>query len=97
MCIRDSLGSARDIMGFKGTLVGFAAETENIYENAKKKLLKNDVDWLLANNVSENQAVFNGDYNNIILFDRSGSEKWKRMPKIEIADKLVTRICEYFQ
>lgn len=77
--------------------IGFAAETENIYENAKKKLLKNDVDWLLANNVSENQEVFNGDYNNIILFDRSGSEKWKRMPKIEIADKLVTRICEYFQ
>ncbi len=77
--------------------IGFAAETENIYANAKKKLLKNDVDWLLANNVAQDQEVFHGDYNNIVFFNGSGSEEWGRMPKIDIADELVYRISDHFQ
>ncbi|MEC7088621.1 MAG: phosphopantothenoylcysteine decarboxylase, partial [Pseudomonadota bacterium] len=77
--------------------IGFAAETENIYENAKEKHSKNDLDWLLANDVSENQEVFNGDYNSIVFFERSGSETWQRMPKVDVAEKLVNKISEYFQ
>jgi phosphopantothenoylcysteine decarboxylase/phosphopantothenate--cysteine ligase len=77
--------------------IGFAAETENIYENAKEKYSKNDVDWLLANDVSEDQEVFDGDYNSIVFFDRSGSERWQRMPKVDVAEKLVDKISGYFQ
>ena len=77
--------------------IGFAAETENIYENATEKLLKNDLDWLLANDVSEDKEVFDGDYNSVVFFDRSGSEKWHRMAKIDVADKLVNKITKYFQ
>ncbi len=77
--------------------IGFAAETENVYENAKEKHSKNDLDWLLANDVSEDQEVFNGDYNSIVFFDRSGTETWQRMPKVDVAEKLVNKISEYFQ
>ena len=77
--------------------IGFAAETENMYENAEEKLFKNDVDWLLANDVSEDQEVFDGDYNSIVFFDRSGSEVWQRMPKIDVAEKLANKISQYFQ
>ena len=58
-------------------------QTENVYENAKKTL-KNDLDWLCTD-VSEDQEVFNGDYNSIV-FDRSGSETWQRMPKVDVAE-----------
>ena len=75
--------------------IGFAAETENIYENAKEKHSKNDLDWL-ANDVSENQKVFNGDYNSIVFLKDQG-QRHGRMPKIDVAEKLVNKISEYFQ
>ena len=40
---------------------------QKIFEKMQKKTLKNDLDWLLANDVSENQKVFNGDYNSIVF------------------------------
>ena len=51
----------------------------------------------IRDSVSEDQDVFNGDYNSIVFFDRSGSETWQRMPKVDVAEKLVNKISEYFQ
>lgn len=49
------------------TLIGFAMESDNVLENAKKKLLRKKVDWILANSLQQNdESVFNADINEII-------------------------------
>jgi len=77
--------------------IGFAAETENLIENAKNKLEKVNMDWLLANDVSEKNNVFNGDDNTIVFFNKSNTENWKKMSKMDVANKLSNLISEYFE
>jgi len=77
--------------------IGFAAETENLIENAKSKLEKVNMDWLLANDVSEKNNVFNGDDNTIVFFNKSNTENWKKMSKMDVANKLSNLISEYFE
>ncbi|MDG2187109.1 MAG: bifunctional phosphopantothenoylcysteine decarboxylase/phosphopantothenate--cysteine ligase CoaBC [Hyphomicrobiales bacterium] len=78
-------------------LIGFAAETEDIINNAQKKISKNNIDWLIANDVSEDKEVFDGDYNTVIFLTNDIIEKWKKMTKIDVAHKLSEKIIKYFQ
>ncbi len=48
-------------------MVGFAAETKNIIENAQKKIQNKHCDWILANNVADKSIGFNSDYNEVFL------------------------------
>lgn len=54
-------------------LIGFAAETENIFENATKKLLSKNVDLIVANDLTEAGAGFAGDTNKVTIFKRDGN------------------------
>lgn len=63
----DILGSAREPMGFTGTLVGFAAETENLEANAREKLTRKSCDLIIANDVSKAGIGFDSDFNEVIL------------------------------
>lgn len=63
----DILGSARSKFGFKGTLIGFAAETENVEENALGKLERKGCDLVVANDVSRQDIGFDSSENEIIL------------------------------
>lgn len=67
----DILGSARD--AFAGTLVGFAAETEHLLENAREKLTRKRCDLIIANDVSKPGIGFDSDRNEVVLVypDRS--------------------------
>lgn len=67
----DILGSARE--RFQGTLVGFAAETEDLEANARKKLLGKRCDLVIANDVSQPGIGFDSDRNEVLLVypDRS--------------------------
>ncbi len=56
-------------------LVGFAAETENLVEHAKSKLLRKNCDVLIANQVTISGAGFGSDQNQVIAFAKDGSEK----------------------
>jgi len=63
----DILGSARSELNFTGTLVGFAAETENLEENARKKLTKKQCDLIVANDVSRKDIGFDSSHNEVLL------------------------------
>ena len=63
----DILGSARNEFGFAGTLVGFAAETENLEANARDKLLRKHCDLIVANDVSKPGFGFDSDHNEVLL------------------------------
>ena len=74
-----SLGSSHN---GKQILVGFAAETNDLEENAKKKLNTKGVDLIVANDVSEANVGFNHDTNAAVLFDSTG-----RRTELPLADK----------
>lgn len=63
----DVLGAAREPFGFAGTLVGFAAETEDLETNARDKLLRKRCDLVIANDVSKPGIGFDSDHNEVLL------------------------------
>jgi phosphopantothenoylcysteine decarboxylase/phosphopantothenate--cysteine ligase len=75
-------------------VVGFAAETDDIVDNACKKRLRKGCDWILANDVSSGTGTFGGDRNTIHLVDASGVEDWPAMTKREVAARLARRIAD---
>lgn len=78
-------------------VVGFAAETSNLIENARAKLKKKGCDWLIANDVSPASGTFGGTNNTVMLLAGEAVEAWEPMDKQAVAQKLATRIAESFQ
>ena len=76
-------------------VIGFAAETENVRENAAKKLKSKGCDWIVANDVSGNKA-FNADENEVMLLSGKNAEEWPLLSKDAIAEKLVEQIIREF-
>lgn len=74
-------------------VVGFAAETEGVIDNARLKLAKKGCDWIVANDVSAGSGVMGGDRNTVHLVTRDGVESWPTQSKEEVARKLVARIA----
>jgi len=75
-------------------VIGFAAETDDVVTNAKSKLAKKNVDWIVANDVSPHTGVMGGDRNTVHLVSRSGVEDWPEMKKSEVGARLAVRIAE---
>ncbi|MCR5758082.1 MAG: bifunctional phosphopantothenoylcysteine decarboxylase/phosphopantothenate--cysteine ligase CoaBC [Selenomonas sp.] len=76
-------------------LVGFAAETCHLEEYARKKLVKKNLDFIVANDVSAKDAGFAVDNNRVQLFFRNGdSEKYPLMSKQELAKIILNKIAE---
>lgn len=76
-------------------LVGFAAETEALYENAKKKIDKKNLDMIVANDVTEKGAGFEVDTNIISIIDRDGKvTKYPLMSKMQVADAILDRMLD---
>ncbi|WP_137681763.1 bifunctional phosphopantothenoylcysteine decarboxylase/phosphopantothenate synthase [Aurantiacibacter suaedae] len=73
-------------------LIGFAAETENVIENARKKRKSKGVDWIVANDVSGD--VMGGEDNQVHLILEGKAEEWKPMSKQDVATRLVAKIAE---
>ena len=74
-------------------VIGFAAETEKVIENAEAKRAKKGCDWILANDVSAGSGVFGGDSNTIHLLDGSGIEHWPALSKRDVGERLAQRIA----
>ena len=74
-------------------VVGFAAETENVVANAQAKLARKGCDWVMANDVSADKAVFGGEENQVHLISGDGVETWPRMSKDAVAAQLAERIA----
>ena len=70
-------------------VVGFAAETENVVENAQKKLKRKKCDLIVANDVSADSGVMGGSRNAVHLVTADGVESWPEMDKDEVAERLM--------
>jgi phosphopantothenoylcysteine decarboxylase/phosphopantothenate--cysteine ligase len=71
------------------TLIGFAAETEELIVNAGKKLREKNLDLIVANNVVEEGSGFDGDTNSATILDRKGTmHSLPLMSKDELADRI---------
>jgi len=84
-------------------VIGFAAETEHLIDNAKAKLARKGCDWIVANDVSPATGVMGGDRNTVHLLTRDGAEigvdaikvdSWPVMTKEQVATELVARIAK---
>ncbi|MBX7458439.1 bifunctional phosphopantothenoylcysteine decarboxylase/phosphopantothenate synthase [Qipengyuania sp. 1NDH17] len=77
-------------------LIGFAAETENVVENAKSKRKRKGADWIVANNVAGGmgESVMGGDLNQVHIVTQGGVESLAEMPKEDVARELVRRAAE---
>ena len=73
-------------------LVGFAAETDRVVENAIAKQIGKGADWIVANDVSGD--VMGGKRNRVHRVTRDGVEDWPEMGKEEVARRLVERIAK---
>jgi phosphopantothenoylcysteine decarboxylase/phosphopantothenate--cysteine ligase len=72
------------------TLVGFAAETENLLIHARRKLETKNLDWIVANDVTAEGAGFDGDTNIVTLLGRSGQEiALPLLTKREVAERIL--------
>jgi phosphopantothenoylcysteine decarboxylase / phosphopantothenate---cysteine ligase len=77
-------------------LVGFSAETENIIDNARKKLKSKNLDLIIANDILSPGSGFSGDTNRVVIIDRQGGiEELPLMSKDELADLIIKRTMEY--
>jgi phosphopantothenoylcysteine decarboxylase/phosphopantothenate--cysteine ligase len=78
-------------------VIGFAAETNNIQENAKKKLIEKNCDWIIANDVSNKKIGFNSNYNEISIYyknEKFKDEKISMKTKSEISDEIIDRVIK---
>ena len=75
-------------------VIGFAAETEKLIENARTKLKSKGCDWIVANDVSPETGVFGGARNTVHLVTKDGVEDWPLQTKEAVATGLVRRIGE---
>ena len=75
-------------------VIGFAAETENLIANARKKLAAKGCDLIVANDVSAETGTFGGEQNTVHLVSRTGVDSWPRLSKQEVAERLTDAIVQ---
>ncbi len=75
--------------------IGFAAETNNVSTNAKKKLNEKNCDWIIANDVSDQTIGFGSDFNKISIFYKDKPEEnFEKMSKSLVAEEIVKRVIQ---
>jgi|SRR5438093_763197 len=78
-------------------LIGFAAETRDLIQNAIEKRKRKGCDWILANDVAPDTGTFGGAENHVHLVSEAGVEDWEPASKRVIADRLAQRIADHLQ
>ena len=74
-------------------VIGFAAETNDLIENSKRKLYEKNCDWIIANDVSDPSIGFNSDFNEVsIIYKNKKEEKIPKIKKSLLADEIVERV-----
>ena len=97
------LAENKDILSYVSNLkqdrpklvIGFAAESENILENASTKRGKKGCDWIVANDVSVGSGVMGGKSNKVSLISETHTENWPDMSKENVAERLVEKILKH--
>ena len=76
-------------------VIGFAAETNNIEENSRKKLMEKNCDWIIANDISNKSIGFDSDFNEVTILYKNkkiNDEKLYMKKKSEIANEIIDRV-----
>ncbi len=85
---------SHDVKNRPNLVVGFAAETENLVQNAQAKLKRKGCDLIVANDVGAEQEIFGGDRNRVVIVDGKGAEPWPQAGKDDVARRLVALVAE---
>ena len=78
-------------------VIGFAAETDDVENNAEKKLNEKNCDWIIANDVSNKEIGFDSDFNEVTIHYKNNIKKKEKLTykkKSEISDEIVDRIID---
>ena len=79
--------------GHPSRIIGFAAESQDLLENARKKLEQKELDLIVANDISATDAGFSADTNRVTLLSHSGDmEELELMHKTEVAERIIDRL-----
>jgi phosphopantothenoylcysteine decarboxylase / phosphopantothenate---cysteine ligase len=74
-------------------LIGFAAESNKIVENAKRKIIAKNLDYIIANDITSADAGFGSDNNRVVIISKNGEEIYlEKMSKKEVASKIFETI-----
>lgn len=90
----DILGSVRSSFHFQGVLIGFAAETENLEDNARGKLERKECDLIVANDVSRTDIGFNTYKNEVLLVFPDRTEKPPKDSKHHLAHVILDKAID---
>ena len=93
------MGLARHGSARPKLVIGFAAETDNLLDNAAAKRAAKGCDWIVANDVamdSSGQSVMGSDTNRVHLVTGSNIESWPLLSKSEVAVRLAAKIAGFF-
>ncbi|MGV1014783.1 MAG: phosphopantothenoylcysteine decarboxylase, partial [Methyloceanibacter sp.] len=75
-------------------VIGFAAETENLIDNARAKRARKGADWIVANDVWPGTGAMGGDNTQVHIVTAQGVEDWPLLSKDEMAVRLLARAAE---
>jgi len=75
-------------------VVGFAAETQDVLENAQAKLARKGCDWIVANDVSHKTGIMGGAENEVSIISKAGVENLPRMSKVALGRELARKIAD---
>ena len=81
-------------MNHRPFVVGFAAETNDVIENAEKKLSSKDLDLIVANDVSKKEIGFDSEENEVTLVTSADNYLIERQSKKKVSNKIIEFISE---
>lgn len=90
----DILAAVGEVKSVRQTIVGFAAETDNVVDNARSKLERKNLDFVVGNQIGEEGAGFAVDTNRVVLVYRDRTDPLPLMSKHEVADEVLKRASE---
>ncbi len=79
-----------------GLVIGFAAETNNLIDNAKLKLKNKNLDFIIANKISNENKVFGNDINTVSIVEKKSIESHIQKSKHEIANIIIKKITNHY-
>ena len=74
---------------------GFAAETNLLINNARKKLLSKKCDFIFANKISDQFNPIGSDFNEISVLGKNKQKNWSKMTKKKLAEKIIKEVSLY--
>lgn len=83
---------------YNQVIVGFSAESEDVEKNAKEKLMKKQIDLIVANDITVKDIGFGSDNNTVVILTKEGGRETLPMqPKTQIARYICNKLVDFFE